>query len=178
MAECAERARLNQVFFEKLDQDMGGRLLLPGKHGSLIVARNESERQDMRDLETALQREGRVLHTLTAEAVRERYGFVPPNGVAFAEKPHDRLLTPNFMRLLADRVSNQLGGRAISGTVTTIYTDRPEDGGFVEYQTNNDAGQTPTTAHVPFSKLVLSLGNQRVLAKNDTPLLDIVAARG
>ena len=112
---------------------------------------------------------------LSAAEVQARYGWVPPNGLQFALKPHDRILTPDFMARLRARVETDLGGRSIAGAVQTIYTDRPEDGGVLEYRPQLQPGETGANGdtlgaptYLPFTKLVMSLGNQRVLAKNGT----------
>jgi hypothetical protein len=172
MHEVAVRAKNNESFFLALNRDLGGKLLLPGL-GSLIVARNDEEVQDLSDLAQGLKQEGRALRYLTREEVRTRFGFVPSNGKAFAMKPHDRILTPDFIPLLAQHVIDN-NGKVINGYVTDVFTDDPTVGGVV-CVTRND---TKETQHLPFSKLVLSLGNQRVLGKTGAPLMDIVAARG
>ncbi len=58
--------------------------------------------------------------------MQERYGFVPPSGLAFGEKPHDRLLVPDFMARLSERVQTSLSGTVVDGALATVYTDNPE----------------------------------------------------
>ena len=56
--------------------------------------------------------------------------------------------------------------------MTNIYTDDPTKGGYIEVSVGG------SKQYLPFSKLILSLGCQRVLDDQDKPILDIVAARG
>ena len=95
-----------------------------------------------------------------------------PKGLLFGEKTHDRILSPHFLSLLSSRIVQQKG-KVIDARVTTIYTDDPDAGGILAYQTG--VGETQ---HIPFKKLVMSLGTQQVFGVDRSPLFDIVAARG
>lgn len=171
LQEVAERCKENQAFCEQLNQDLGGKLFLPGR-GSIIVARNEEEKKALEDMKKGLTLEGRELIFLSKEEMQERYGFVPPEGIAFAEKTHDAVFSPDFMKLIAGRIK-ALGGKTINGCLTTVYTDNFEEGGIVEYACGGKCKH-----YVPFSKLVLSLGTQRILGKDDKPLFKAVTASG
>ncbi len=171
MEECSQRCKANQKFYEQLNVDLENKLLLPGS-GSVIVARTEGEKQALIDMKEGLKKEGRTLTLLSSGEFESRYGFVPPEGIAFGEKTHDAVLSPDFMELLANRIET-LGGKVINGTLQTIYTCCPNEGGVVEYQTFDGKKH-----YVPFSNLVLSLGNQRILGADDKPIFDVVTARG
>jgi hypothetical protein len=160
----------NESFFQNLNQELNGQLLLSGK-GSIIVARTKEEILELNALKAGLTIEGRILNIISNEDMMNRYGFLP-NGLIYGEKLHDRVISPNFMKLLNNYIQ-QHGGKVINGTLTTIYVDNQETGGIAEYQI--EGGQKHL---LPFSRLILSLGNQPILKKNNKPLFDIVAARG
>jgi hypothetical protein len=170
MQEVAERCKANQAFYEQLHQDVDRKLLLPG-WGSIIVARTPEEKKALREMQDGLAKEGRDLIFLCGPEMEVRYGFTP-KGIAFARKPHDAVLSPNFMKLLAQRVED-LGGKVINGTLKTIYADDIEHGGIIEYAT-----PLKKNNYMSFSHLVVSLGNQRILGHDGQPLFDVVAARG
>jgi hypothetical protein len=69
MAECAARSQRNQDFFERLDADMQGTLLLPRAQGqgSVIIARTPAEVADLDGLRAALEVEGRSLVPLSPQ---------------------------------------------------------------------------------------------------------------
>ncbi len=168
--EVAARSKANQAFYEKLNQDLSGKLFLAGQ-GSLIVARTAAEEQDLYQMQNALEKEGRCLRILTSEEVQSRYGFLP-EGILFAEKTHDRVLNPNFMQILAKRIESR-GGVAAKGVVTHLYSDSKSKEGVIRYTMPSGEER-----YVRFSKLILSLGNQRFIDNSQRPLFDIVAARG
>lgn len=181
LRDCAERCKANEQFYNQLDKELLGTLLMPGKKGSIIVARTEEEVEQLDALQASLIAEGRSLTILSREELMARYGFVPTNGLKFAEKPHDRALDPNFMHILKRRLQSR-GCDVVNGVVTTIYTDNPEEGGYVGFVTNTEGEQhKPPVQYRPFKKLIVSPGNQKISEDYfllETPLEDIVAARG
>ncbi|CAF0875602.1 unnamed protein product [Rotaria sordida] len=170
LKKVAAQCIANEKFFECLNQELDGKLLVPEK-GSIWVAQTSEEISGLQALKTALENEGRAFRILSKEEMLQRYGFVP-NGLMFGEKQHDRVIFSNFMKILKDSIQNQ-GGKFIDGTLTTIYVDDQQSGGIAEYNTPD--GQKH---HLPFSRLILSLGNQPILSTNNRPLFDVVAARG
>lgn len=169
--EVAVRAKKNEDFYAKLDKELGGRLMLPGK-GSIYVARTSDEKESLIGLQKGLLKEKREFPFLSEEQIIKEFGYVP-QGVAFGKKTHDRVLSPHFLTLLSDRIVQQ-GGQVIDARVTTIYTDDPNEGGILAYQTNSD----DKVQYVRFKKLVMSLGTQQVLGVDNAPLFDVVSARG
>jgi len=125
----------------------------------------------MKGLETALERESRVFEYLLPLSMKERFGFYPPNVILMGEKTHDKIINPNFMTLLSSFLQSK-GNTVLDGVLTEIYTDNPSKGGYVKIDINQGSKL------VPFNRLVLSLGSQRLTDKNGNALLDIVAARG
>ncbi|CAF3626750.1 unnamed protein product [Rotaria socialis] len=170
LKSVAAQCVANEIFFERLNQELGGQLLMRDK-GSIIVARNNEEILQLESLKTALEKEGRILKILSKEEMLRRYGFLP-KGLMYGEKLHDRVLFSNFTKILNNSIRNQ-GGQVIDGTLTTIYVDDQQTGGIAEYKTAD--GQIN---HLPFSKLIVSLGNQPIINKNNKPLFDVIAARG
>lgn len=168
--EVAARSRENQKFYEELNQRVGAELFLPGS-GSVIVARTQEEEQDLLSLKADLELEGRELCLLSKEALQKRFGFIP-EGRLFAEKTHDKILNPNYMKILTKRIES-LGGKVVNGVLDTIYMDKEREVGVVKYKTAQ--GQEH---YLPFSHLILSLGSQRLIDKNNKPLFDVVSARG
>lgn len=168
--EVGSRCKANQRYYEHLNAELGERLLSKGK-GAIIVARTPDEKIALMALKEALAKEGREIRLISADEIKKRHGFVP-KGIAFGEKTHDRTLATNFMQLLKERIK-ALGGNVINGTLTAIFTDKPEEGGVVEYTTG-----TGEVHFIPFSKLVLSLGSQRIFGTDGKPLFDIISARG
>lgn len=132
---------------------------------------------DMNVLEELCAREQRVLKILTPEDLRKKYGFVPANGLVFGDKLHDRILDPRFMRLIAEFLKTR-GGTVIDGVATTVYTDDPEQGGYVAVNTTDPNTHTTTSQVVPFANLVMSLGPQRIHDESGEPFIDLVNARG
>ncbi|CAF0978673.1 unnamed protein product [Rotaria sordida] len=170
LKNVAAQCIANEKFFEQLNQELDGKLLLREK-GSIIVARTSEEVSQLQELQTALVNEGRNLRILSKEEMLSRYGFLP-NGLMYGEKHHDRVLFANFMKILNDSIRNQ-GGKVIDGTLTTIYVDDQKSGGIAEYGTPD--GQKH---YLAFSRLILSLGSQSIINKNNKPLFDVIAARG
>lgn len=168
--EVAARTKKNQQFYEKLNEELQGRLM--GKdRGSVYIARNESEKEGLLQMLEGLQQEDRKMEVLLEQDIIKRFGYLP-KGVFFGEKTHDRVLSPLFLSLLSKRIVER-GGQVIDAKVKTIYTDDPDKGGFVAYELLGG-----NTHYVPFKKLVMSLGTQSILGIDDKPLFDIVAARG
>ncbi|CAF2410026.1 unnamed protein product [Rotaria sp. Silwood2] len=170
LKKIAAQCIANENFFEQLDQELNGKLLLQEK-GSIIVARTNEEVSTLQELQADLVNEGRNLRILSKEEILQRYGFLP-HGLMYGEKEHDRVLFANFMKILNDSIRNQ-GGNIIDGTLITIYVDDQQSGGIAEYGTPD--GQKH---YLAFSRLILSLGTQPIINKNNKPLFDVVAARG
>lgn len=170
LERVAAQCFANEKVFDNLNQEMNGELLLKGK-GSVIVARTDEEVADLKALQADLKVEGRVLDILSKDEIFKRYGFLPI-GLLYGEKVHDRVLSTNFKKLSYNYIKKH-GGKVINGTLTTVYTDDQNTGGIAEYQTPD--GQK---TFLPFSRLIMSLGSQPILNKNNKPLFDIVAARG
>lgn len=170
LKKLAAQCVANEKFYEQLNETLEGRLLMRG-NGSVIVARNNEEVLQLEALRAALEKEGRNLKILSKGEVLRRYGFLP-TGFKYAEKEHDRVLRPNFMKILSDFFRNK-GGKVIDGTLTTIYVDDKQTGGIAEYTTPD--GQKH---HIPFTQLFMSLGSQPIINKNNKPLFDVIAARG
>jgi hypothetical protein len=168
--KVALQCKANEQFYSSLDKELGGKLLLPGS-GSIIVARNIEEVTELNAMKESLAKEGRTLNILSKKDMQRRFGFAP-NGLMYAEKPHDRVLSPKFMELLSDHIQKQ-GGKVINGTLTTVYADDQNAGGVAEYRTMS--GQRN---FIPYSRLILSLGSQPILDHRDNALFDVVAARG
>ncbi|CAF1575291.1 unnamed protein product, partial [Didymodactylos carnosus] len=170
LKKVAAQCQTNEKFYEKLDQELDGKLLMREK-GSIIVARNSEEVSELNTLKEALTIEGRTLKIISKEEMKNRYGFLP-NGLMYGEKLHDRVLSSNFMRILSEYIHKQ-GGKVIDGTLTSVYADNQKVGGIAEYQTPD--GQKNL---LPFSRLILSLGSQPIISQNNKPLFDVVSARG
>lgn len=165
-----ERCRFNEIFYHQLNEKVGGKLLLPGS-GSIIVARNKEELDALHTQQKNLDKEGRVLHMLTRDDLIKRFGF-SLEGLAFAEKPHDKVLSPAYKQILGDYIKRE-GGAVINGTLITVYTDEQNSGGIAKYRTPN--GQEH---YLPFGQLTMSLGNQKIRDCNNKPLFDIIGATG
>jgi hypothetical protein len=165
-AQCNE----NEKFYDALNEELNGNLLMPGK-GSIIVARNEEEVADLKTLKKNLEKEGKILDLLSEEEMIKRYGFAP-KGLMYGEKKHDRVLSPQFMEILTQYIQKN-GGKVIKATLTTVYADNEQTGGIAEYRTTD--GQKN---FIPFSRLILSLGTQLIVNANDKPMMNVVSARG
>jgi len=166
----AQQCRANEQFFDDLNQQFNQQLLLKGK-GSIIIARNQQQIQDVNLLKHQLENEQRTLKILSKEEIIQRYGFLP-NGLLFAEKTHDRVLSANFMKLSQDFIRKH-GGQVLDGTLTTIYTDEQQSSAIAQYQTQD--GQTK---FIQFSRLIMSLGSQPIHKENNKRLFDVISARG
>ncbi len=160
----------NEEFYEKLNENLNSKILLEEK-GSIIIARNQEEIKGLNQLRDGLIKEGRQLNILSKEDLFHRYSFIP-NGILFAEKAHDRVLKANFMKILNEYLIKQ-GATVLNGTLESIYYNSNSNEGIAEFR--NDAGQLKS---IQFSRLILSLGNQEILNKNNKRLFDVVSARG
>lgn len=169
MNKIISQCKWNEIFYNYLNQKLDGKLLLPGK-GAIIVARNKQEVDDLHAQQKDLAKEGRPFYFLSKEEMLKRYGFVL-EGLAYAEKPHDTVLSPKYRKLLSSYIQ-QKGGKIINGTLTTIYTDGVNEGGVAEYQ--KDGQKT----FLPCKKIVMSLGNQQIRDINNKPLFDAISATG
>lgn len=165
-----ERCRFNETFYHQLNEKVGGKLLLPGS-GGIIVARNQAEIDDLYAQQKNLAKEGRAFHILSRDDLIKRFGF-SLEGIAFAEKPHDKVLSPAYKQILSDYIKQE-GGTVIDGTLMTVYTDAQNSGGIAKYRTPN--GQEH---YLPFGQLTMSLGNQEIRDFNNKPLFDIIGATG
>ncbi len=166
----AQQCRENEKFFEELNKEMGRELLMPG-HGSIIVARNMDEVTDLHTMQNNLKKERRTLVFLSTQEMLQRYGYTP-NGLLFAEKTHDRILSPNFMKLSKAYIERN-SGTVINGTLVSIYVDGQNNSGIAEYYLADGQKKFLT-----FSSATLSLGNQMITDINNKSLFDIVSARG
>ena len=170
LQQLAKQCKANENFYVKLNEEMGGKLLLPGK-GGLIIARNADEVADLRTMEKNLEKEGRVLQFFTREEMQTRYGFVP-QGLMFAEKTHDRVMSPEANKFLTQHIT-KLGAKVVDGTLTTIYKDDDHDNGMAEYTTRDG-----DTKYFYFKRVILSPGNQPIIGTNNKPLYEVVDATG
>jgi hypothetical protein len=170
MQEIAKRCKANEKFYEGLNKTLNEKLLKTEK-GSFIVARNDEEVNALIRLKKNLAAEGRTLNILTREKMIERFGFAP-EGELFGEKTHDRILSPNATKILAEHIKSQKGN-VINGVLTTVYSDGKNPGGIAEYQKPDGNKEL-----LVFSQLILSLGTQAVLDKDDKPLFNVISARG
>ncbi len=169
--EVSAQCRFNEAFYAHLNERLDGQLLLPGT-GSIIVARTQGEVDDLRVQQENLVKEGRSLNFLTRDDIIKRFGF-PLEGIAFAEKPHDRILSPNHRPLLTGLITQKEGNKVIDATLKVIYCDGKEPGGVAEYQTPDGK-----THYLAFSKSTLSLGDQMIRGFNNESLFDSVGATG
>lgn len=166
VAQCAH----NERFFNRLNEKLGGKLLLDGT-GAIIVARNQDELDALYSQKKNLAKEGRTFNILSGEDLKERFGF-SFQGLAFADKTHDRVLSPCYKALLSDHIEQQ-GGTIIDGTLKTVYSDGQKPGGIAHYRTRD--GQDH---YLAFGQLLMSLGNQTIQDFNKKPLFDTIGATG
>lgn len=113
------------------------------------------------------------MQKLTQYHVDIKYGYEPKNMSLAVEKLYVRIMHPNFIQRVSEYIASR-GNTVIDGVVTAVYTDSPEGEGFVEYTLNSGKGGDEDKVLVPYSKLVLSLGNEDILDENNKPLLDSV----
>lgn len=168
--KISKQCLINQTVFEKLNQLLNHELLLPG-HGSLIVARNEPEVNNLHNLHHNILQEGKQFNLLDRDAILSRYGFIP-QGLAFGEKVHDQVLNANYQQLITHYLKNN-GHKVIDGNLINIYTDAKQAGGIAEYQ-----DQGGNMSHIMFKQALLSLGNQQILDINNKPLFHLIGITG
>ncbi len=176
----AEQCALNEPVYKELNARFGDKLLLSGSGGT-IVARTEQEVADLRTQELNLVKENRKLVFLSKEEMAKR-GY-PLQGLAFAEKTHDRVLSPESKKMMADYIK-KTGGEVIDGTVKTIYADKASNNNTIHAEM---AGHTQAIVHYQTrdgkdhytaGQLILSLGKQEILDHNDKTLFDVISATG
>ena len=166
VAQCAN----NEIFFNRLNEKLGGKLFLAGT-GAIIVARNQAELDALYSQKNNLAKEGRTFNILSSKDLEERFGF-SFQGLAYADKTHDRILSPCYKALLSDHIEQQ-GGTIIDGTLQTVYSDGQQPGGIAHYRTPD--GQDH---YLAFGQLLMSLGNQAIQDFNHKPLFDTIGATG
>jgi hypothetical protein len=168
--KVAEQCRRNERIFEQLDEQVNGELLAR-ESGSIILARNQQELDELQQLKGALHNEKRLLNVLTPQEMVNRYSFVP-KALLFAEKTHDRVLVPYFMDRLKKLVAER-GAHVVNGRVKSIYVDKDKPTKIVHCVLSNGDDKW-----IKCSRLILSLGNQMIYDQNRTRLFDVIAARG
>jgi hypothetical protein len=170
LIKLAKQCHYNEEFYNELDTLLNHQLLLSGQ-GSIIIARTDEEVRNLSVLRSHLKHEKRSLKFLSDNDLLQRYGFVFA-GKKFAEKSHDRILSPNFMQLCKNFLT-QKKSQVINATLVNIYIDQKQSGGIAEYTLPNH-----DTVFLPFSHLTLSLGYQAMFNLNNKPLYEVVSARG
>lgn len=168
--KISAQCKMNEKFYLALNDKVGGQLLLPGQ-GAIIVARNQSELDDLNAQKRNVEKEGRQFNMLSKDDIIKRFGFAL-EGIAFGEKVHDRVLSPRYKQILSDYLK-QNGAEVINGTLVTVYTDGKNPGGIAKYRMAD--GQDKFIA---FSDLVMSLGNQPIYNLEGKPAFDLIGATG
>ena len=130
------------------------------------------EYEEIRAMRKTLLKQGRQMQKLTQYHVDIKYGYEPKNMSLAVEKLYVRIMHPNFIKRVSEHIGSR-GNSVIDGVVTAVYTDSPEGEGFVEY-TLNSGKADENKVLVPYSKLVLSLGNEDILDENNKPLFDSI----
>jgi hypothetical protein len=166
----SKQCQINEEFFNKINEILNNKILLED-NGSIIIARNKQEIIELNQLNENLIKEGKYLNILSKEEIFNRYGFIP-NGIMYAEKPHDRVLIPNFIKIIKEFIIKQ-GEIVIDGTLKSIFKDEKENGGIALFINRNGEKK-----FIKFSRLILSLGNQEILNENKKRLFDVISARG
>jgi hypothetical protein len=123
-----------------------------------------------------LMKQGRQLQKMTQFHVDIKYGYEPRHMAFAVEKSYPRIINPNFMQMVAKRLEGA-GNTVIDGVVSAVYTDSPSGEGFVEVTANAADGAVGKKTIIPYSKLVLSLGNQDIVGEDSKPLVDSVYSR-
>lgn len=115
------------------------------------------------------------MQKMTQYHVDIKYGYEPKNMSLAVEKGYVRYIHPNFQQRVADYMQSR-GSTVVDGVVTAVYTDDPKGQGFVEYTLNgNDT--TRNKILVPFSKLILSVGNQDILDQGGKCIVASICSR-
>jgi hypothetical protein len=171
MAEVAEKCRKSEAFYNRLNEELSGRLLSDA-HGSYYMARNPSEAAELSETGRLLKKEGRSMVFMTSEEFCKSHGFTPQAELV-GKKTHDRVISADYESLIGAHLEHN-GGSVIDGALLTVYSDEKSNGGIIEYRKN---GST-TSEFLPFSKLLLSLGSQPILDSRGNSLFDLVCARG
>ncbi len=165
----SKRCKDAQAYYLKLNKALGGKLLSPVR-GSIIVARDEEEFNNLLTMQKKLSAFGHKLTMLTQEQMKER-GF-PIIGWGAAEKHHDAVLSPNYNELLSGHLVKQ-GGTAINGILKEVYIDGKAPGGIAVY-TRPDGG----VHYQKFGRLVMSLGKHPIHDLNGKPVFDLIGVTG
>jgi hypothetical protein len=167
LLDIAKECNNNEKLYDELNEALGGKLLLPGK-GGIIGAQTPAQVRELEAQKKSLASEGRELRTLSKEEV----GKYPINGIAFAEKTHDRVLSPDAFDLLKNYLKEN-GGKVINGIVLNDYADNKNANSVVHYQTP-DGEEHFLSSHFQMT----SYGKQPVIGFDNTPVNDNVTAKG
>ena len=170
MNDVAKQCFVNEQFFERLNEELNGTVLLQDR-GSIIVARNNDEVRQLNTFRANLEAEKRTLRLFSADEFLSRYSF-KVNGLLLGEKIHDRVLVADFDRVIKEYLAER-GGTLIDGTLEKIFVDGEHEGGVAQVKRADGKEQ-----RIGFSRLILSLGNQPIFDENNRRLFDVVAARG
>lgn len=170
LKDVAKQCSINEEFFDELNEKVNGELLLADR-GSIIVARNVQEKEDLLELKRNLREEQRDITLLSAEELKERLGFVP-HGIVHGEKKHDQVLRSNFLDILRDYLRRQ-GSTVLNGTLREILVDEQTNRSLAIFR--NSSGEEK---RMECSRLILSLGNQPIVNEKNERYFDVIAARG
>jgi len=77
-----------------------------------------------------------------------------------------------IMNIVKDYIEKK-GGKICNATLAAIYVDRAQPGGIAEYVLPDGEKQ-----FIAFDRAVLSLGRQKILDENNTPVFNTISARG
>jgi len=168
--KVSEQCVFNEQLFNKLNEEMGGKLLLSGR-GGLVIARNEQEIADLEAQKKNLEKEGRTFSDVSPDDLMKKYGFAI-KGQAFKVKDHDAVLAGNYKKSLSKYIQEK-GGKVFEGTLETIYTNPKKEGGIAKFRTPNG-----DVKYIPFKRGLLSLGNQAIIASNGKSLFNRIQATG
>jgi hypothetical protein len=168
--DVSKQCLINELFFNQLNQLLNNKILFKDS-GSIIIAKNKQEINELYQLKNDLNKEGRDLNILSKEELFNRYSFIP-NGFLFGEKIHDRVLLPNFINIIQKYIIEQ-GQTIIDGTLQTIYIDQNKEGGIASFKDQNGKEKL-----IQFNRCILSLGNQEIFNENNQRLFNVISARG
>lgn len=157
MQEMRARTRSTGDYLEDVDQELGGILRKP--RGSLIISDHKGSIEN--DCEN-LKAENRTLLSLTAEEAEKRYGIRTigylTRGPYYAEKTHDFIFEPQFMKRIIEGITANGGEVHTNWRLTRILASNNagNKGGILHFSEKREVGEIHH--HQTYSQAHFSLG--------------------
>lgn len=151
--EMLRRTKEGEKYLTQLNEYLGGELFSK-EFGSLIVDSTENGSENLKELQTRLEQEGRSLVALDEKSLLNKYGFIPKKPAM--EKTHDRVFTPDFLAKISKKIAENGSSVKNNWVLRKILVNPDQTGGVLEFSENKQGQEI--IHHQKFSNAHFSLG--------------------